>query len=102
MVIEHLVTVAMMHDHFINYWSLWDLIMLVGIVALYIADVIVNNFYASAVFKIRALFRLFKITLHVQNIIDPHYKFKKKVKQVVHKSKGEEVAEILEGIKQKA
>ena len=76
--------------------------MLVGIVALYIADVIVNNFYASAVFKIRALFRLFKITLHVQNIIDPHYKFKKKVKQIVHKSKGEEVAEILEGIKQKA
>ena len=52
MVIEHLVTVAMMHDHFINYWSLWDLIMLVEIVALYIADVIVDHFSASAVFKI--------------------------------------------------
>lgn len=77
--------------------------MLGGIIGLFIADVIVHNFYASAVFKIRALFRLFMITIHVQNIIDPNYKFEKKQKgEKVPKSKAEEVTEILENLKKKA
>jgi len=49
----------------------FDLGMILLTIALYIADVIVGNFYASSVFKIRALFRLYRTTIHVQNICDP-------------------------------
>ena len=52
MVVEHLATMVMMKGAFVNFWSLGDLVALIFIIALYIADVIVENFYASAVVKI--------------------------------------------------
>lgn len=77
MIIEQLGTIIMMRRAFINIWNLVDLVALVLIIALFIADAIIDDFYASAVFKIRALFRIYKVTIHIMNISDPVFTTKK-------------------------
>ena len=65
MIIEQLFLLLIMRGKYINSWNIFDNVMIFCLIAIYIADVIVDNFYASAVFKVRALLRLFKITLYV-------------------------------------
>lgn len=100
-IVEFFMTFAMMQISFLTLWNLLDFFLILALIGLYIADVIVHDFYASAVFKIRALFRMPKITLLLFYIISPPFAFKGKNKVVVSKikSKGDEVTEILEGMK---
>jgi len=78
MIVEYIITFACMRITFINLWNILDLVAIVVLIALYIADVTVSNYYASAVFKTRALLRMPKITLLVIYIFSPQVKFPKK------------------------
>ena len=103
MIAEFILTLIVMNTSFFNLWNLIDFFMIVAIIGLWIADVCVSDFYASAVFKIRALFRMYKVSIHILYMMSPP--FVVKLKQKVGKkasSKGEEVAEILEGMKRRS
>lgn len=93
-IFEFLLGLLLLQHHFITAWNIFDLLLIVFLIAFYIADVVVHNFYASAVFKLRALFRMYRLTLLVQNIFSPKFSLKNKV-QGVWKSPVEEVSDIL-------
>jgi len=50
--IEYIITLCVMRISFINVWNVFDLLAILILIGLFIADVVVTNFYASAVFKI--------------------------------------------------
>lgn len=78
--------------------------MILGVIAFYIVDVCVGNYYVSAVFKIRALFRMFKITILIINIIQPRLSMKSNKVESFKRSmtNAELVTDILERMKKKA
>lgn len=106
MIFEFLISFSVFQMSFLTFWNLFDFIMLVCLISLYIADAVVGNFYASSVFKLRALCRMYKVTLHILYIASPPFSsIGSKVSNQSDsklKSRGEEVTEILEGMKRRA
>lgn len=87
---------------FLRLWNLFDLLMILVIVALFVADAIVRDFYPSAVFKLRALCRIYRITLLVQDLLDTEVEYRISKIKSIRKSPVEEVSEILNGLARKA
>lgn len=98
---EFLLSFILLQHHFLTIWNIVDFGLILWLIAFYVADACVQNFYASAVFKLWALFRMYWLTLLIQNISAPKFSYKNKVK-CVWKSPVEEVSDILYNLLWKA
>lgn len=101
MILDSLFQICIHRKNYLNAWNFIDLISLLGVICLFIVDACIQDFYASSVFKIRAVFRTFKITLLIQQLFSICTSNANKV-QNTKLSPVEQVSDILRNIQRRA